>query len=343
MIDRLSHRSGCRRHPSLTTILKMPAPVVPHRTTEAERRAGMGERIPTANEMYFSELTADATQMEWLEKQFFQSVGLPNGTWKTTTYRRLDNLNELVQKFLPTDRPLDVMDVAVSSGVSTVEWIESMERAGAQCRMTAGDATADAYLVSILPGMRVLVDRHGHALQYEVAGRGIKHPVRKLLMPVYLWPVLFIHLVLGMVVAPALRAATHLEEGARLGTHWRPLKLVSPTLRNRNRIDVVEDDILVNRSYQGCFHAVRAANILNRGYFKDSTLTAMLTNLRNRLKTGGLLIVCRTNPQTVNHGTIFELGEDGRLHVLARLNDGSEVEHLALALPPRHGSRASCT
>jgi hypothetical protein len=295
----------------------------------------MGERIPTANEMYFSELTADATQMERLENQFFKSVGLPNGTWKTTAYRRLDNLNELVQKFLPTDRPLDVMDVAVSSGVSTVEWIESMERAGTQCRMTAGDATADAYLVSIAPGMRVLVDRHGHALHYEVAGRGIGHPLRKRLMPVYLWPVLFIHLVLGMVVAPTLRAATRLEEGGRLGTRWRPLKLVSPTLLKPNRIDVVEDDILVNRSYRGCFHAVRAANILNREYFEDNTLTAMLNNLRNRLKTGGLLIVCRTNPHDVNHGTIFELREDGRLYVLARLNEGSEVEHLALALPPR--------
>jgi hypothetical protein len=42
------------------------------------------------------------------------------------------------------------MDVAVLSGVSTVEWIESMERADTQRRMTAGHA----YLVSIVPGMR---------------------------------------------------------------------------------------------------------------------------------------------------------------------------------------------
>ena len=52
------------------------------------------------------------------------------------------------------------MDVAALSGVSTVEWIGSMERAGTQCRMTAGHATEDAYLVSIVPGMRALVDRH---------------------------------------------------------------------------------------------------------------------------------------------------------------------------------------
>src|SRR5687768_11687066 len=104
----------------------------------------MHDRIPTANELYFSNTPADSAHLETLEKRFFQSVGLPNGTWKTTSYRRLDDLNALVQGFLPSDRPLDVMDVAVSSGVSTLEWLESMERAGIECRMTAGDAAADA-------------------------------------------------------------------------------------------------------------------------------------------------------------------------------------------------------
>jgi hypothetical protein len=293
----------------------------------------MKQRIPTASEMYFSDRVVDPTQMELLERTFFQSVGLPNGTWKTTAYRRLDDLNAMVQKHLPPDRPLEAMDVAVSSGVSTVEWIESMEHEGIQCRMTAGDATADAYLVQIAPGLRVLTDRHGHALQYEVAGHGVGRPLRKRLMHLYLLPVMFVHAVLALIVAPALKAMNQPEEGGRLGTHWRPLKLVSPTLRKRrNRIDVVEDDILVNRAYRACFHAVRAANILNRGYFEDSTLTAMLTNLRNRLKTGGLLIVCRTNHQNVNNGTVFELRADGKLHVLERLNAGSEVEDLALAL-----------
>jgi chemotaxis methyl-accepting protein methylase len=101
----------------------------------------------------------------------------------------------------------------------------------------------------------------------------------------------------------------------------------------RNRIEVVEDDILVNRAYRECFDVVRAANILNRGYFDEGTLIAMLLNLRNRLRKGGLLVVCRTNDRNVNNGSILVLGEDGRLGRLARLNEGSEVEDLALNLP----------
>jgi hypothetical protein len=293
----------------------------------------MQNRIPTANELYFSDLPLDGARLEALEKKFFETVGLPNGTWKTTSYRRLDDLNALVQQFLPAERPLDIMDVAVSSGVSTLEWLESLERAGIECRMTAGDAAADAYLVTMGPGLRVLVDRRGTPLQYEVAGHAIRIPVRKREMLRHALSLLYMRVALHRLVAPALRAAKRPEEGARAGIRWRPLKLVSPMIRNR--IDVVEDDILVNRSYRECFHVVRAANILNRGYFDEDTLTAMLLNLRNRLRKGGLLVVCRTNERNINNGSLLALGKDGRFGLVRRLNEGSEVEELALRLPPQ--------
>jgi hypothetical protein len=294
----------------------------------------MHDRIPTANELYFSDIPLEGRRLETLETRFFQSVGLPNGTWKTTSYRRLDDLNTLVQSVLPAERPLDVMDVAVSSGVSTLEWLESLERAGIQCRMTAGDAAADAYLVTMGRGLRVLVDRRGTALQYEVSGRAIRLPVRKRELLRHGLAVLYMRTMLNLFVAPALKASRQPEEGARMGISWRPLKLVSPMLRKHKRIEVVEDDILVNRGYRECFHVLRAANILNRGYFDESTLTAMLLNLRGRLRKGGLLIVCRTtNEGNVNNGSILALGEKGRFHLVSRLNAGSEVEDLALSLP----------
>jgi len=226
------------------------------------------------------------------------------------------------------------MDVAVSSGVSTLEWLESLEHAGIECRMTAGDATADAYLVTMGPGLRVLVDRRGHLLQFEVAGRAICVPVRRRDRLQFGIPLLYMRILVMVVVAPALKAENGTGEGARIGARWRPLKLVSPMLRRRNHIEIVEDDILVNRSYRECFDVVRAANILNRGYFDESVLIEMLVNLRNRLRKGGLLVVCRTNDRNVNNATILGLREDGSFRPLARLNEGSEVENLALKLPP---------
>lgn len=292
----------------------------------------MTERIPTANQMYFGELPEEPAHVEALELVFFKSVGLPNGTWKTTSHRRLDDLNALVHQYLPARRPLEVMDVACSSAVSTVEWLEALQDAGVDCRMTAGDASVNAFVLSIGRNLHALVDRHGRTMQYEIGGTGLEVPLRKRKMPRYGLPVLWIK-ALAKLLAPTLSDPKLAARGTRWGMRWRPVQLVSPSIRRRQHIEVVEDDILLNRTYSRCFDVVRAANILNHGYFDRATLTAMLLNLRERLRDGGRLIVCRTKADNVNHGTVFGLDEERNLRVLARINDGSEIEPIALALP----------
>jgi hypothetical protein len=292
----------------------------------------MSKRIPTANEMYFGELPEEPAHVEALELVFFKSVGLPNGTWKTTGHHRLDDLNALVQQYLPARRPLEVMDVACSSAVSTVEWLEALQHAGVDCRITAGDASVNAFVLSIGRNLHALVDRHGRTMQYEINGTGLEVPLRKRKIPRYGLAVLWIK-ALAKLLAPTLSDPKLAALGTRWGMRWRPVQLVSPSIRRRQHIDVVEDDILLNRTYSRCFDVVRAANILNLGYFDRATLTAMLLNLRERLRDGGRLIVCRTKSDNVNHGTVFALDADRNLRVLARINEGSEIESIALALP----------
>jgi hypothetical protein len=271
--------------------------------------------------------------VEALEAIFFRSVGLPNGTWKTTNHRRLDDLNELVQQHLPPHRPLDVMDVACSSAVSSIEWLDSLRDAGIDCRMIAGDATVNAFVLSIGPNLHALVDRRGRAMQYEIGGVGLEVPLRKRKIPRYGLQVLLIR-ILGRLLAPTLSDPVSVARGEKWGMRWRPVQLVSPSIRRRRNLEIVEDDILVNRSYVRCFDVVRAANILNLKYFDPPTLAAMLCNLRERLRDGGRLVVCRTKDDNVNHGTVFGLDAERNLRVLARINDGSEIEPIALNLPP---------
>jgi hypothetical protein len=282
--------------------------------------------------MYFGELPEEPARVEALERVFFMSVGLPNGTWKTTSHRRLDDLNALVQQHLPSRRPLDVMDVACSSGVSSVEWLDSIQAAGIDCRMTAGDASVNAFVLSIGRSLHALVDRHGCTMQYEIGGTGLQVPLRKRKIPRYGLQVLLIK-ALAKLLGPTLSDARLAARGEKWGMRWRPVKLVSPSIRRRHHIDVVEDDILVNTSYARCFDVLRAANILNLDYFDKRTLVRMLLNLRERLRDGGRLVICRTSHQNVNHGTVFDLDEDRNLRVLARINDGSEIESIVLGLP----------
>jgi hypothetical protein len=134
--------------------------------------------VPTAFELYFAAKgqRRDAAQLEESEDLFFHSIELRNGTRKTTRHRRLDDLNALVQELLPPQRPLEIMDVAVSSGISSAEWLVSLERAGIACHMLAGDAVVDAFLISLGRGLRALADKTGHLMQLDIAGEAVRLP-----------------------------------------------------------------------------------------------------------------------------------------------------------------------
>ena len=294
--------------------------------------------VPTAFELYFASGKGerDEPQLQEQEDLFFHSIELRNGTRKTTKHRRLDDLNALVQGLLPPQRPLEIMDVAVSSGVSTAEWLVALERAGIDCHMLAGDAIVDAFLISLGRRLRALTDRTGHLMQLDIGGKAIRLPPPRRRDRIRYRP-----LILLMKAAARLfdldgwaRSKPDARVERRWGATCCRLTLMSPSLSQLPQLRTVEDDILANTSYAGRFHVLRAANILNLAYFDTATLERMLLNLRARLLPGGLLIVCRTNEVGVNNATVFTLGKDGRFRTTARLNQGSEIADLVLRLPP---------
>ena len=74
----------------------------------------------------------------------------------------------------------------------------------------------------------------------------------------------------------------------------------------------------------GHFDLIRAANVLNRGYFDDATLIRMAGALLARLGEGGVLVAVRSDAATGNHATLWRR-EGGRLVEVERLGTGSEA------------------
>jgi hypothetical protein len=297
----------------------------------------MKNRVPTAHKLFFARAVLEPGTLPELERLFFSNVILRNGTFKTTNHRRLDDLNALVNGLLPGVRPLRLMDVAVSSGVSTAEWLASLDARGVDYAMVAGDLTVDAYLISAGFGLRVLVDDMGYPLQYDIRGLAIRRDVNRRGMARRFFALLWLQFVSAVLRRALIRRSSRRSGSPPenlYGFSCLPVKLVSTELKPNEKLTIVKDDILTDAHFQNTFHVIRAANILNRVYFSDSTLSAMLRNLRSRLVPGGALVVCRTLDDGVNHATMFALKENGRLEVLARLNDGSEIEALILSLPP---------
>jgi hypothetical protein len=247
---------------------------------------------------------------ERAEERFFTRVRLPGGVFKTTQPHRLDDLNRLVEKLLPGDGPLELMDVAISSGITTREWSEQLTLAGIAHRMLAGDSHINGEWLPFVWGDMLLDQERSHVLYADIVGRSVNTSGDS---------------------TRSLLAVRVLKLFARLfRANIQQVELVSPKLRDCTAIEVVEDDIFSRREeMSGRFHALRAANILNRGYFDDASIRAGVANLAERLRPDGLLIVCRTHEDGTNHGTVFRLTE-GQWVRAARIGNGSEIEDLVV-------------
>jgi hypothetical protein len=290
------------------------------------------ESVPTVREALLSANPLDEKCQEELEVRFFYSIKLRNGIRKYTYPRRLDDLNDLVNTLLPHHRPLKVMDVAASSGINTLEWSNSLRQAGIDAHMMAGDLNVNTFLVSIGKRLHVLVDGAGYPLQFEIFGKAIQNPPGRRKGALYCLPMSLIKMALFMRFSTERKNCLDADRQrpGKYGITCRAVALVSAKLQRTSGPVVIEDDILSNEGLRNQFHVLRAANILNRQYFDDSTLRAMLINVSNRLTRGGLLIVCLTNERGHNDATVFRLNDSGGFDVVARLGRGSEIEDLVL-------------
>ncbi|MFL5829660.1 MAG: hypothetical protein ACJ76X_07070 [Solirubrobacteraceae bacterium] len=260
-----------------------------------------------------------------VEQQFFSSLWMPNGTAKTSHDGRLDDLNALVSTLLPADTRVAVMDVAAGSGISSLEWAEQLTATGREVRMLIGDLHAWGWLSTWGTRCAVLYLDDGRPLTVEFYGRRLDLASGRLIVR----GARFLTAALFGVCSRAQPAAT-----LAAPRKWRPvhrrIPLFSPRVLGSPAFALTADDIGVPGRFREQFDVVRAANILNRSYFDETTLSRFAANLVARVRDGGLLAICRTSCDGTNRGTVFR--RTGRSVVVReRLGGGSEVEDLVLA------------
>lgn len=245
-----------------------------------------------------------------VERNFFARIYLPNKTFKTTSSNRFKDLNSFSLEYIAGFKRPAIMDVAVSSGISTSEWTGFLQQHGIDFEMTATDLINEAIICSLTDSLEFLVDKDGRLLHIDLWGFGFSSDLRLHLGNAHLLP-----LKLSAVAV---------------------FKLTRKFIRNGKQISlqaaglhIVNDDLLLANpaEWQGKFHVIRAANILNKVYFDSTQLRTMLNNLHARLKEDGILIVSRTDDCGNNNATIFRK-KDHHFQPIARLGHGSEIEQL---------------
>jgi hypothetical protein len=266
--------------------------------------------------VYFRKLEGDA--LSQAERAFFGALQLSNATYKTTARARLDDVNELVADLLPRGRRLKVMDVGVSSGITSAEWSEHLRGNGIDHDLIAGDLAVSATLLTLGRRVAILWQEDGYPLAAQV-GRHCLYVRRR--RRVTFVPKLALSLIYRVVVAH-MKPAPHEAPPAPWTVRVRAVGLVSRQLASSSTVRIVHDDIAKPGRYVGHADVCRAANILNRAHFADEEIRRMARNLLDRLSGGGLLAVCRTcddGGHEVNRATVLRKG-DRSLEVIARLN-----------------------
>lgn len=267
------------------------------------------------------------------EARFFARIKLRNSTFKRTDPGRFADLDDaLIARLEKRGVPGEALDIAISSGMTTLELDLALKQAGHTLRLTATDLAISALIVNLGGNWRALVDGTGHVLQYEYRGVALQ-PWRRRLD--YVTGMALVRAVANWRLAPRARAA--LAERRIV----RTVDLVSPRLRARSDIDLRQDDVTVrNPAFSGRFRVIRAANILNHGYFDEAVLRRAVANLVSYLDgPGALLLIVRTVGGGQHHGTLFRVAPDGvALDVLERFGDGSEIEDLVAAPATRQAA-----
>jgi hypothetical protein len=296
----------------------------------------MSREAPTVHEVLIASRTS-AEEQYALERQFFARVALTNGTFKTTYPNRLDDINEAFYPHLVklSDRPIRIMDVAASSGISTIEWYEYLSRLGIDCDITGSDLTVYALLLTFRLSSKVaaLVDSKGNIVHFDLFGTGYpRQPGTKLLRPNTLrtlaakslfWAAMMVDRNLSSV------KAGRTTPGHGFLLKCQPIALLSRGFANNDRLRMIEDDLCSENQVALCqaFDVIRAANILNLVYFPIDLIARMLATLKRRLKEDGLLIVVRTLPSGENNASIFRLASN-QFVLIDRFGKGSEIEHI---------------
>jgi hypothetical protein len=262
-----------------------------------------------------------------MEEDFFTSLMTGNKTYKTTFHDRFSDINPYLLDYLLHHAPaaLKVLDVGVSSGISTVELYDDLRQGGLDVEILGTDILVDAFLVRVFPKCHALVEPSGFPLRFDLPLVSMKPWVTR---HDYYSGLFILRKFVNTLFTHRARQILRSPGDARINE----VKLVAPRALAKAGIAVCTDDISrYNSAFEARFDFVRAANVLNQGYFSSAVLSTMIANIGRYLrKPHGSLFVVRTHENRANHGTLFRRGEGEHFEVVHRFGSGSEIEDVVL-------------
>jgi len=248
-----------------------------------------------------------------------------NETFRTTFRDRFRDVDAAAMRWIAelvadgrTDAPIRIQDRAVSSGLTSAEWAQSLYDRFPNVEFEASDLLTELRELAG-NGESWMLEPNGTLLQYIRPPFVVSmHHPESWRNPLLRWV--------------AARAKKRFSAIRVSDYEMRRISCIHPEAQALVRIRPgfrFEVRSIFDRTPGAC-DVLRTMNILNRSYFSAEQLADAIDAIFDSLRPGGIWIVGRTMEDNFrNHATFFRRGESG-WEVLERIGDGSEIEELAL-------------
>lgn len=264
-----------------------------------------------------------------------------NGTWRDTARDRFAALDRLLLRALqsrgPAGRPLTVLDVGVSSGITSVRLYELL-KPHFRVKLIATDLMRDAVALRAPAGWAIVFDASRRPLQYVLGrfvlqGQGSEsafYPLNRLLRRFARWRML--PTAAALLERFDLRSKADFETTTIDGFELTKIPLLAretlQALANEPEFQFEVGNVLEPLRHRA--DVIRAMNVLTPAYFDDGSLRAGVRHCVAALNVRGLLILGRSpnhDPRDVK-ATIYANDGSGPLQPIHHLNGGYEAAAL---------------
>jgi chemotaxis methyl-accepting protein methylase len=271
------------------------------------------QKFKILNHFFIYDITKlDEVEDELMYNKIISSYSNNNNTSKYTYSNRFDDLNEILTNIILNKNTnfLNIHDVAISSGITTIELHDHLQKSNFNFKITGSDRFSEIY-------------HKGNIIKYfyDIDGN---------LVQIY-----FFNLFLGLKITNLFFLSKMLFYFFKnLYTPKHNLKkilLIDKKFKkyiNNSSIQFVNYDLFDNNQLDDKFDFIRVMNVLNLLYFTESDIVNAINKLKQTLKLGSFVLIGRTNNEGINNATFYKLENNHTLSSFYSINNGYEFSYL---------------
>ena len=265
-------------------------------------------------------LVDDVIDINNTEHDSFTYFRLYNKTFRTTKVNRLDDVNVLANNYIPETRPLQVLDLAISSGITSVEWKNILDKDGIENNYLATDATLYGTRVKLGPLTLLFEEvnnKKQYLLQVDLFGYACPNASGSR------WRNVICRVFSNLTKTCVFKGTqVYIIDPAAIKINE------SDNSFSLKQINLFEINHKLTTSF---FNVVRAAKILNKAYFDDVHIKHALNNIKDVMANNSLFIVVRTHLDGSNHGAYYHL-KNKKYQCVGVIGEGSEIHELIVSI-----------